>query len=154
MKKMNLKKHAINLLAGSLIFISAGVPGYDHNGNDIDECQDNPCPPAYFCRNVPGSYFCLHIDENGDVVAEEGGNTVAANYILHDGFCTFEGIVDSTGGITLYGFRKQTSLVPGAPYHVMFKNATRECEYGGMFSCNTFSCEKFWKEVTDVNPAF
>lgn len=35
------------------------TPGYDENGQDIDECAlYAPCPEGYICRNLPGSYIC------------------------------------------------------------------------------------------------
>lgn len=150
MKKIILKKRLISLLAGSLIFINAGLPGYDNNGNDIDECQYfGTCPPGYTCQNTPGSFLCIS-HETGEMT---GGGSWGGAYIMHDGPCTFEGVVDGGGFITLYGVTKKTGLMPGSPYNVTYNNAQRGCEYGGIFPCSQYTCKDFWTKATEVNPS-
>lgn len=37
-------------------------PGYDEFGNDINECEQDPCPEGYTCINLPGSFLCEGVD--------------------------------------------------------------------------------------------
>ena len=48
------------LLVAALCFTSSSEPGYDENGQDIDECATilDICPEGYRCLNLPGSYLC------------------------------------------------------------------------------------------------
>lgn len=47
------------LLATALCFTSSSEPGYDENGQDINECMTGKaCPERYTCINLPGSYLC------------------------------------------------------------------------------------------------
>lgn len=49
------------LLVAALCFTSSSEPGYDENGQDINECATYPdlCPEGYECWNLPGSYMCV-----------------------------------------------------------------------------------------------
>nr|WP_306448244.1 calcium-binding EGF-like domain-containing protein [Odoribacter splanchnicus] len=59
-------KHLIRQMSGLTVLVtivfcltSSSIPGYDENGNDIDECQlYAPCPDGYLCLNIQGSYLC------------------------------------------------------------------------------------------------
>lgn len=47
------------LLLIGIVATSSVKPGYDENGEDIDECAlYEPCPEGYMCRNLLGSYLC------------------------------------------------------------------------------------------------
>ena len=52
----------ILLITVCLFFTSSITPGYDENGNDINECLNDPCPDGFVCINTPGSYQCLAIE--------------------------------------------------------------------------------------------
>lgn len=48
-------------------------PGYDINGQDIDECSVYaPCPEGYTCKNLPGSFVC---EASPGYEGETGGGT-------------------------------------------------------------------------------
>lgn len=93
--KTNLKKMAlliVSLFTISLITSSSITPGYDENGQDIDECSlyINICPEGYVCRNLPGSYICI-----GDGIELKGesskpgvvAHVIYATCIGLDSFC-------------------------------------------------------------------
>lgn len=60
-----LLKQFSSILTLTLIslFFTSSTPGYDENGNDIDECAVyQPCPEGYTCLNTPGAYLCQPLE--------------------------------------------------------------------------------------------
>lgn len=70
------------LLATALCFTSSSEPGYDENGQDINECMtDGACPEGYECRNLPGSFQCIPIPGITDPFELQGAGTGLIYYV-------------------------------------------------------------------------
>ena len=77
------------LLATALCFTSSSEPGYDENGQDINECMtDGACPEGYTCINLPGSYLC----EGSSPFQLEKGNGSGLFYYVTGGCAGILGI--------------------------------------------------------------
>lgn len=131
------------LMASSFLFSSSGTPGYDESGNDIDECQEAPCPYEYTCINIQGSFFC--ISPEGEVI--EGGSSSKEGYDIKTHDCEFEGSIDPNGYITLFGIRKFVGVSGGATYYKRYKDVRVDCRLNGNFLCQSYTCAQFWTNM-------
>lgn len=145
--KMKHKTKRMALLGASMLAIgiiasASTEPGYDENGNDINECTFAPCPSGYTCLNIPGSYLCQSPD--GEII--EGGTGGSEGYKIHRDDCIFEGTVDAQGYVTIFGIRKFVGLRAGAEYKEKYCNVLTDCQLNGDFLCTPYSCAEFWKD--------
>ena len=131
-----------SMLAVGIIASAFTEPGYDENGNDINECVFEPCPYGYTCLNIPGSYLCQSPD--GEIV--EGGTGGSSGYKIHKGHCSFRGTVDAYGYVTMFGIKKFVGLKAGSVYEEEYRNVSVDCELNGNFLCTPYYCADFWKD--------
>lgn len=101
------------LLATALCFTSSSEPGYDENGQDINECAKYPdlCPEGYECLNLPGSYMCV-----GNSPFQLQGSGAGLIYYVY-GQCG--GIIGKCKAECTHCGRKYSASVTGHAYNVM-----------------------------------
>lgn len=81
------------LLLIGIVATSSVKPGYDENGEDINECAlYNPCPEGYMCKNLLGSYLCEGLDIELDLCESSASGSgfaycVYGKCIGINGFC-------------------------------------------------------------------
>ena len=143
MKTFSRQLKVMIALAASIVCLMAlKAPGYDENGQDINECIQEPCPPEYICVNLPGSYICMN--HYGEV----GGEGIIG-YEINLTECSFEGTVDEQGYVTLFGTKKFVGLPAGSVFHATYNAATLKCILNGRFQCSPVTCGDFWKTLIE-----
>lgn len=136
--KNNLKKLSIVLLSISSLFLfSASSSDY---GDDVDECQSDPCPSGYICLNIPGGFICQN-PETGEMTVMKGG------YIVHKNPCTYHSKIDAEGYITVFGKKLFVGISTTMEWEETYDDAQIDCEMGGTYLCKTVTCKDFWEAL-------
>ena len=136
-------KVMITLVTSVVCLMALKAPGYDENGQDINECLEAPCPEGYTCLNLPGSYLCEAPD--GEII---GGSTTGGYDVEHYA-CSFSGTVDAAGYVSVFGIKKFVGLKAGSDLYVSYKNAGMDCKINGHYLCRLTTCLDFWKAIRE-----
>ena len=101
------------LLVAALCFTSSSEPGYDENGQDINECamHSNICPEGYECWNLPGSYMCV-----GNIPFQLQGSGSSLIYYV-SGQCG--GLLGDCEVECTHCYRKYSASVTGQAYNII-----------------------------------
>lgn len=101
------------LLVAALCFTSSSEPGYDENGQDINECAMYPdlCPEGYECWNLPGSYMCV-----GNSPFQLQGSGSSLIYYV-SGQCG--GLLGDCEVECTHCYRKYSASVTGQAYNII-----------------------------------
>lgn len=77
---------------------------------------------------------------------ESGGGE--SGYKIHNKNCAISEMVDGDLYITVSGRKfKVTGVSVGGTYSKEWKDAARDCEQNGTFSCSTYTCGDFYKTL-------
>lgn len=130
-----MMRFSLLVFSALLITVAYSAPGFDTNGNDINECEYDPncCPPCMLCINTYGSYYCAPTDPECDL---DDHNKSLVNPNSKDCFLDIQRFDFKPGGFEIgighapwsasFKLSKGTKIMGAVIYY---------CDWGGEVAC-------------------